>query len=357
MNKALQTDDYINFLPLLSYNALWYFLNTVRNIGKTWSIERMAWRRAEKKGKKCIYVRRFKKEANESAQAFYSSSDLLKFCGNITEYDPATKKGNFKRKGKTFYIKRNKKWTWFLKIMSLAEFRKMRSSDDVDCDLIFYDEYTTTPRELNRYFGNEVEDFIDLTISICRQHPIRVIFCGNNESVVNPYFNYFKIPELPRKFEGVKKYRSGTIIVYQRNTPTKQSKQSQFMKKLQTMLKDTAYGAFLFDGANKQQLARKWYKVPREAITYINFKWKAKYIRVSTHAGFYYVDNRVNVREYVFVDEIDDTSDKQYQLNKSADKAFFKPLIMAISNNIVRYESESVYREFQPIMKWLSCSN
>ena len=75
--------------------------------------------------------------------AIKESVDFIKFCG-IELYNPETKTGNVKQIGNTFYIKQGKSWTWFLKIVSLSDSNAMRSADDVDCDTIIFDEFTTT---------------------------------------------------------------------------------------------------------------------------------------------------------------------------------------------------------------------
>lgn len=352
------TDDYIKFLPILSHScAIFYFLNTVRNIGKTWEIKRWAWLRARNNGKKCIIVRRFAKEAKECAESFYSSRDLIAHCPGLQPYDETTKRGNVRQRGRTIYHKYKGKWRWFVKIMSLAEFKNKRSADDVDCDRIFFDEYTTTPRQYRQYFGNEVEDFIDLFISITRQHKVRVIFCGNNENIFNPYFEYFKITPPPPNFEGVRFYRSKTILLYQRITPCKDTKESKHLNRVFLMLKNTRYGAYLNDGEYKQGTALKWATPPKIAQLYVNIKWRGKLLRITNANGVYYVDKKADLSEYVLTDVIDKDTPHPIQLYKSRDRKAFAPFIDAVSLNRVHYANESVYNAIQPFYKWLGIYN
>lgn len=358
MHNHLIKDDYFNLLPVLSHScAIWYFINTVRNIGKTWSLKKYCWLRAVKSGKKCIIVRRFTKEAKECAETFYASADIIKFCNGMKPYDPETGRGNMKQRGRTFYHKYKGKWRWFVKIMSLSEFKNKRSADDVDCDTIFFDEYTTTARQYRQYFGNEVEDFIDLTISICRQHPIRVIFCGNNECIFNPYFEYLKIIPPPTNFEGIRFYKQKTVAFYQRTTPCKDTKESKYLNKVSKLLKNTRYGAYLDNGAYKQGTGLKWATAPKLARLYVNLKWKDKPIRILTYNEVYYIDNKIDLSEYVLVDYITPDIPHPIQLYKSRDRKAFLPLIQAISNNNVKYANESVYNAIQPFYKWLGISN
>ena len=70
---------YYNGLKMLSHNAIFNFVNTNRNFGKTWTFKYRAVKRALKKGKKTIWIRRFKKEAKECIKTFFKSNDLQKF--------------------------------------------------------------------------------------------------------------------------------------------------------------------------------------------------------------------------------------------------------------------------------------
>lgn len=102
MEKSIK---HYSAIKLLSYNAIYNFIVTNRNYGKTWAFKRRAWRRAIKHGKKTLWLRTFKKEVKEASIKFYASRDLQKFCG-IVPYDKETKKGNFKQVGNTFYYKK-----------------------------------------------------------------------------------------------------------------------------------------------------------------------------------------------------------------------------------------------------------
>ena len=331
----------------------------MRNIGKTWAFKRRIWKRALKRGKKTIVVRRFKNEKRAAAETFYSSRDMQEFCG-IEPYDPETKKGNMKQEGATFYIKRGNKWVWFLKIMNLAEYQNTRSADDVDCDTIIYDEYTTTPERYRLYRGNEVENFIDLSISICRQHPIRVIFCGNKESIDDPYLTYFGIKPLPTDFEGIRTYKKGTIVVQQVNTEVKQNAQKPtYLDRLKTMLEGTAYGRYMFEGEYKRASRREFLPTPSEAEGYLQLKWRDKLLCIKTVGDKFYVNNRPDISLTLFTDAIKDTHKykRQEQLLKSEKSTICRGLIAAYIDDRVIYSSEAVYEAIQPFYKWLGILN
>lgn len=352
--KNLIPDDYINFVPILSYStAIFYFADTVRNIGKTWGIGKMAWRRAFKHHKKTMYVRRFKKEAIEAANSFYQSADFKEFCTGLIEYDPQTKKGNFKRRGRTFYIKRNGRWEWFLKVAYVTDAQSFRNAADIACDLILYDEYTTTPEKYALYRGNEVEHFIDLFFSIARKHPIRCIFCGNKESAQNPYYTYLGITP-PASYEGVKVFKGGSIVCYQRNTPVKDDKNKAFDEKVKRALKGTAYGAFLYAGAYKREPNIKHYVTPKNAAGYVQVRFKGDLLKISTAGEFFYINGAPDTAIGVLTDKVDGSNIHDIQINKRLHKPQLKDLEVAIAENRVRYSSAKVYETAQRFFKYFN---
>ena len=135
-------------LRLLSYNAIFNFVQSNRNYGKTWTFKRRAFRRAMKHGKKTIWLRMFKEETKEAVATFFSSADLRTYCG-VELFNPETGKGNVKQEGKTFYYRRNEKapWEWFLKVFTLSNPDAVRSADDVKVDTIVFDEKNRYQKE------------------------------------------------------------------------------------------------------------------------------------------------------------------------------------------------------------------
>lgn len=353
--KNLALDGYINFTPILSYtNAIFYFVDTVRNIGKTWGIGRLAWRREFKRHKKTIYVRRFKKEAKEAADSFYESVDFSNFCTGLVKFDPATKKGNFKKRGRTFYIKRCGRWEWFFKVAYVSDAQTFRSADDVACDLILYDEYTTTPEKYALYRGNEVEHFIDLVVTIARQHPIRCIFTGNKESHQNPYYSYLGITPPPSNFEGIKQYKGGSIVIYQRNTQLADSKNTAFQSKLSKALKGTPYGAYLFSGAYKREPKLKYYQVPRDANGYVQVRFKGELLKITTKGDYFYINDKPDASVGVLTDNVAGGNRLDIQINKRLHKTQLKDLEIAIAENRIRYNSAKTYEVAQRFFKYFN---
>lgn len=350
--KKLDVKGYINLTPILTYsNAIFYFIDTVRNIGKTWSISKLAWRRAFKRGKKTIFVRRFQKEARELAASMYESEDIKAYCKGLVAYDPVTKKGNFRKRGRTFYIKRNHKWEWFLKIAWVTDAQTFRSADDVRCDLILYDEYTTTPEKARYVRGNECELFIDLVVSISRMHALRCIFCGNKEAINNPYYTYLNITPPKSNFEGIRSYKEDSIVIYQRNTAVDNPKNKKFQTRLQSALKGTPYGAYLYKGAYKHEPIVKWAPTPKQARGYLQLRIRGQRLRITTYKDLFYVDNKVDEGLGVLTDDISNTTPLDMLLNKRVQRPLLKDLEIAIVENRVKYSSLRVYEATQQALK------
>lgn len=338
--QRLVNNDYINLTAILSYStAIFYFIDTVRNIGKTWAICKMAWRRSYKHGKKTILVRRFRKEAQSAASALYQSSDIREFCKGLEVYDPKTKKGNFKKSGRTMYIKKNGKWEWFLKVAYVSDAQSFRSADDVNCNLILYDEYTTTPARYARYRGTETEDFIDLVVSIARKHKVRCIFTGNKESHSNPYYEYLGITPPPGNFEGIRRYKKGSIVIYQRNIPHQSKSNKQFEDSLMAALSGTAYAEYLYQGAYKHTpQGIKYYRTPPDAEGYLQVSYKGQGIKITQKGDTFYVNSKPDATLGFLTDT---PTDRKYDIvyNPRLHKARIRALETAITLNKVRYDN------------------
>ena len=98
-----KSSNYYHSGKIASYNAIFNFIISNRNFGKTWGAKKRAVKRAIKKGKKTIWIRTFKKEVKECIATFFKSRDLCEFC-DLIWYDKETKKGNLKQIGNTFYM-------------------------------------------------------------------------------------------------------------------------------------------------------------------------------------------------------------------------------------------------------------
>lgn len=344
-------------IRVLSYNAIITAILSNRNYGKTWTFKRRAFRRAQKHGKKTIWLRMFKKEVKEALATFYASKDLQAYCG-VSIYDKDTNKdGNLKQIGNTFYTRRKRKngkwgrWFWFLKVFALSDADAIRSADDVDVDTLIFDEFTKTPNKYKRYRGNMVNDFIDILFSSKREHVVRCIIIGNKESFNNPFFTYFNIKPLPTTYEGIRSYRNGAFVIQQINNM--EETESEYGKKMQDLLNGTAYGNYIYKNAYKQETGFKSRKTPATATIYCQLLFNSQLFKISVNNGLFYVNNKIDKTKRIYCDVLAHKYKNELLLVKKQ-KRFFVAFINALADNRVYYDSAITYEGIMPFLQWLS---
>lgn len=343
-------DGYFNANNLFSYNPVMISVKSNRTWGKTWTFLKRAWKRAEKHGKRTIWLRVFKKEAKAFAAKVYSSKDLQKFCG-IVPYDPVTKTGNFKKIGYNCYIRKCNKWRLFFTVGVVGDANAMRAIDDVDTDTIVVDEYLQKSENLRRYRGDYVSDIIDIFISAKREHKVQVILLGNKEIINDPVFNYFGLEPLPIHFNGVKTYRNGSFVAVQ--CDNEQKVKNDYDIKVCELLKGTRYGNFLLNGDAKVQTPLRLRKMPQDALYYVQLNWQGYEFKIATYNGYFYVNNKIDKTKAVYTSTVLNKYKLEYLLVKRQ-KRLFNALINAISDNRIFYASHAVYEAIQAFYMWLS---
>ena len=335
-----------------SYGAIINAIVSGRDLGKTWSLKRRAVRRALKHGKKTLWLRRFQPQTKETARKFFRSRDLLKFCG-LQWYDPEKKTGNLKHQGRTFYLKRkNGKWIDFIQVAAVSEAGDIRSCDDVDCDTIVFDEFTAKPVEYRRYTGDEVNDFMDIFHSIERDHQVTAFLLGNKESINNPYFQYFGIRPMPVSWEGIRLFRGGSFAYQQINNVPDQD--SDYLRKKAALLEGTKYGNYILTAGYKSMNNKmKYVRMPANAALYIQLCWDGQPLKIASHNGFFYVNQRVDQTRRVFCNELVHTYPRE-KILVTRQKSLFTALINAVADNRVSYDSPATYEAIQGFYDWLN---
>lgn len=317
---------YINYLPVLTYNALINIIVTLRETGKTFTAELWLIKRFLKTGKKFIWVRRTAEELQTAKQKFFKKK-LLKMCG-LAEDD-------VKIKGKYGYIRRGRKWVDFVEFCALSQSRKERSVDDDDYNIMIVDEAFATPSQVRAFVGDEVDAFNDLFISKKRDHDMRVFILGNKEIINNLYYDYFNIPIPYPDFEGVRTYRGGELLIYIDN---KTSNFGEDEKRLKRLYAGTKYGAFLFDGAAHTQPKLEYIKKPKKAHFYACIDF-GRPVMLWRWQGKIFVDIGVDVSRTVFVSR--ETMGKYPRgfMYDTSEKARFSYLSAVLSRGKVFYAS------------------
>ena len=338
-------------LRVLSHNAIFNFVQSNRNYGKTWTFKRRAFRRAMKHGKKTIWLRLFKKELKEALATFFSSSDLRKYCG-VELFNRKTNKGNVKQEGNTLFYRKNEKsrWEWFIKVFTLSDPDAVRSADDVKVDTIVFDEYTKTHEKYMRYRGSIPDNFLDILYSSKREHEVRCIFLGNKEGYNNPFFTYFGITPPRVDWEGIRTYRKGSIALQQINNEP--CEEGDYNKKLKAALQGTAYGNYIYNNDYKAATGLKPRKTPPAASLYVQLIIKSYPIKISFLDGFYYVNRRIDRTKAIYCDLLPHTYRKERLLVKRQ-RPFFRGFEDALARNAVFYDDELTHEAMQPFLQWL----
>lgn len=338
-------------LRVLSYNAIFNFINSNRNYGKTWTFKKRAFRRAIKHGKKTIWLRMFKEETKQVISSFFSSKDLRAYCG-IDLYDPEKNTGNVKQDGRTFYYRKNNKspWVWFIKVFTLSNPDAVRSADDVDVDTIVFDEYTKTPDRYKLFRGSVVNCFIDILFSAKREHAVKCIFIGNKEGLINPFFTYFGITPPPKQWEGIRTYRKGSIALQQINNEA--STEGDYNAKMAAALEGTTYGNYIYKNEYKAARALKTRRTPPQATLYAQLCFKRCPVKISFLDGFYYVNRRIDESKTIYCDELPHVYRKERQLVRRQ-RPFFYAFVDGIARNAVYYDDEITREAIQPFIQWL----
>ena len=339
-------------LALLSRNAIFNFVQSNRNYGKTWTFKRRAFRRALKHGKKTIWLRMFKEETKEAIRTFFTSSDLRAYCG-IELFNSDTGKGNVKQEGNTFYYRHSEKsrWEWFLKVFTLTNPDALRSADDVKVDTIVFDEYTKPPERYRHFRGNVANNFLDMLFSSKREHQIKCIFLGNKEAFGNPFFLYFGITPPPPRWEGIRTYKHGSIAVQQINNEA--PVEGDYNEKMRAALEGTAYGNYIYGSQYRASSGLKPRKTPPTASLYVQLSIKRCPLKISFANGFYYVNRRIDNTKAVYCDVLPHCYRKERLLVKRQ-RPLFYAFIEALTRNAVYYDDELTHEAMQPFLQWLA---
>jgi hypothetical protein len=175
---------YWNPHEVLSHNCLFNFEVGNRGAGKTYGSKKLGIKHFKKKGRKFIYLRRYKSEFD----------DFGNFFADVSQEFPDDE---FEVKGKKLFI--NGECCGYGVALSTALTKKSVSYHDVD--YIIYDEFVIDSKVIH-YLNNEVSAFLEFYETVARlRDNVRVLFLSNAVSVVNPYFLYWNIkPRANQRF-------------------------------------------------------------------------------------------------------------------------------------------------------------
>lgn len=175
---------YYDIAGLLSQRCVFNFVIGNRGGGKTYGGKKLVINRFKRKGDQFVWVRRYRTEIDT----------LSDFWADIR---PAFPNDELTQKGQSLYI--NGELAGYL--IALSTSMQLKSVAFPRVSTVIMDEFIIDKGRIN-YLRNEVHVFMELFETIARMRDnVTAIFFGNAISIVNPYFDFFKIvPELGRRY-------------------------------------------------------------------------------------------------------------------------------------------------------------
>lgn len=218
---------YWNPQKMLTYDKLFNFIIGARGVGKTYGIKTFLINRFKKYGEEFVYLRRYSTEVNE----------IKTFFDDIDTED-------------NLIVTPNKKFmiddklmghTW---VLSKAKIKKSVPMPKVKW--IFFDEFLID-KGTYHYIPDEVTNFLEMYSTIARTRDVKVFFCSNATTELNPYFLYF---DLRAPKDGEEFFVKDDILVHRPNSDlyVKKVLNTRFGK----LMQNTRY----FDYAFKNQFLR-----------------------------------------------------------------------------------------------------
>lgn len=175
---------YYNIAGLLSQRCVFNFVIGNRGGGKTYGGKKLVINRFKRKGQQFVWVRRYRTELDT----------LSDFWADIR---PAFPNDELTQQGDKLYI--NGELAGYL--IALSTSMQLKSVAFPMVSTVIMDEFIIDKGRIT-YLRNEAQVFMELFETIARMRDnVTAIFFGNAISIVNPYFDFFKVaPDLGRRY-------------------------------------------------------------------------------------------------------------------------------------------------------------
>lgn len=212
---------YYDIAGLLSQRCVFNFVIGNRGGGKTYGGKKLVINRFKRTGAQFVWVRRYKTEIDT----------LSDFWADIRGAFPEDK---LTQTGQELYI--NGELAGYL--IALSTSMQLKSVAFPLVRTVIMDEFIIDKGRVN-YLRNEVHVFLELFETIARMRDnVVALFFGNAISIVNPYFDFFKIaPDLARRYTK----RNGVCIEFYFNDDFIAEKAKTHYGKL---IAGTSYGEY-----------------------------------------------------------------------------------------------------------------
>lgn len=199
---------YYDWQKTFSYDALFNMIITARGRGKTYGLRKQAIKDFLKDGSTFAEICRFKEEIKNIKNGYF---DKLIVNNEFPDYE-------FKVEGNKCYIadkppstndkEKDKKWKYNWKFIggfyALSEYQNIKKRTHVNLKRIIFDEAIIEKLDrYHTYFQNEYDILLNIVDSISREDAsnsnikVRIYLLANACDLINPYFQKFKITDLP----------------------------------------------------------------------------------------------------------------------------------------------------------------
>ena len=222
-------DMYYNSHDLCTYNRLHNMVVGVRGHGKTYHYtDKCIKIGLEQKDISFVVLVRYKEDIKEIKDGWWSIVEHL-----YPDYQ-------FYSKRNIIYAKSTLETFPIGEFVALREYMRVKRKPRPKVRIIFFDEFLN---EENDYLKNEIKAYLSICDSIIRNRSnVRCYLVSNHISVINPYFNYFGIYQLGKRFT---RGQHDSILEF---TDSEQFVEYRKTTKFGSSIADTEYGEFALAG-------------------------------------------------------------------------------------------------------------
>lgn len=322
----MNTKIYYNYQRVMSYNANMNIIIGERGVGKSYGLKKFYIKYFLKTGKQIIYLRRYQSELENSLKDNYFFKDI-KNDKDLIGHKFETIGEKLIIDGKIFGYG-----------MALSKASTYKSIPYPNIVAIMFDEFLIE-EGIHHYLKNEPKKVLDLLETVFRLRNIKIFMLGNNISIVNPYFEYFKL-YVPYNSD-IKLFNDNTILVqYIENKAFRTLKEKSSLGKL---IKNTDYKDYntnnksLIDNSTfiekKSKSSKFFFNILLNGIYYgVWLDNKTKKMFISTK---YNLEYRI-----ILTFNVQDHTSKNTLLNTKS--VFFKNLITHYELGILYFENQTI---------------
>lgn len=305
--------SYYNLNNILTYNRFLTMIVGGRGTGKSYAVKKMIINNFIKKKEEFVYIRRTKVELEKAATP--------EFFKDIANEFPDTE---FYIKGERMYIN-GEVAGYFIPLSGQA---KYKSVPYPNVKTILFDEFI----DFNgRYLKNEIFTFLELISTIVRDRDdVRCLLCGNNVSIINPYYTYFNIRPTGNRNIIVSKTNPEVILEIVNNTPQMNNrlKNSKFGR----FIEGTSYGEYNINNKalnDNDNFILKDKPLGSKFLFSLIYNNKEYGVWVSYEEGIYHINNQFNPNSFArYALQKKDHTDNVILLSNLRKQADIKNLIL-----------------------------